>query len=233
MPLPGRLRGTLEFPPELASAPEIARNALDVLRRGLGPLPWPCLHLLIEPQRCDHGYEKGYALVYQSGLWCRAQLRPGSASGTPHERACAVELIVHEILHHMLEFDTPPGHALTEGLITFLARRLVAEAGHAGPRWLDALAGKAQRDLRRWHLQGMTLGTASRRFFSAESARRVAYRKGFLLMREIDKDLGGRLPALCRRLAARSALTGARLTEARFVAALPRRARARYQAATG
>lgn len=221
----------VEHPPELTVARDIAADALRALTRSFGPLPWPRLHILIELQSADRGHEKGYALVYPSGMWCRAQLRPDAAGHGPKDRRRATELVVHELLHHALEFDTPAGHFLTEGLITYLARRLLVDAGLAGPTWLASLAAEARHDLRQWHLDDMSLQAASVRFFRSEAARRAAYRKGFLLARALDAELQGRLVDVCSALVRRARVAGFRLTEPHFLASIGGPARTIYRAA--
>ncbi len=228
--LPG---AALLHTPDLQTAPRLAQAALQALQHRFGPLPWSTVNLLVELQTTDYGRDKGYAFIYDCDMWCRAMVRPNAGRNAPLDPRTAIELIVHEMLHHVIEFDTPAGHFLTEGLVTWLARKLVVETGHAKPHWLVELSKQAARDLRMWQLQTMSLREVPKRFFVSEPARRVSYRKGFLLSMDLDHAMNGRLADLCVSLVARARRIGHRLTERQFLQALPRPARRIYIAATG
>lgn len=121
----------IEWSPEIYRAEALARSALGALASSFGPLPWRCVRLLLEEQARDLGMAKGIAVPYSGELWCRVQLRPNSK-----QDAEPTEIIIHELLHYLVEFNTPAGHALTEGLITYLARLLTVQAGAAPQDWM-------------------------------------------------------------------------------------------------
>lgn len=223
---PGNIQ--LEWPPGTVGAEHLARTATGILVATFGVWPWNTTRMLIEQQTRDLGLPKGLAVAYPSGMWCRVLLRPGAHPGPD-----SVEIIVHEFLHHLVEFDTPPGHALTEGLITYLARLLVVKAGIAPQRWLDQKTQRAMRELRQWNLTGMTLPVASARFFQSLTARRVCYRKGHLLFRDVDRACQGQLLRIVVYFATRRRRLGLPLTERGFVAVLPAGARRIYQTNCG
>lgn len=214
----------IEWSPEIYRAEALARSALGALASSFGPLPWRCVRLLLEEQARDLGMAKGIAVPYSGELWCRVQLRPNSK-----QDAEPTEIIIHELLHYLVEFNTPAGHALTEGLITYLARLLTVQAGAAPQDWMRHISDRARRDLTRWHLCKMPYPLASRLFFQSRSARRVAYRKGHLLFQEIDTACGGRLLPIVQHLVARTSRSRLPLTEAAFVGALPGKSRRIYQ----
>ena len=219
----------LQTPPDTPYLRSIFDDAMHALTRWYGPLPWTELNVLVEEQAEDTFRQRGFAHRAANGsVWCRALLRPGS---TRTNRAEATELIVHELLHLLLEFDTPPGHLLTEGLITYLARRLLVSARLVPGSWLDRQNHLAQREARQSGWQRHSLDWATDLFFESLEARRLAYRKGHIAMFDLDRELNWRLPQIARNLARLSALRRAPLNEVDFVNRLPLRGRLTYKRA--
>jgi hypothetical protein len=229
----GSTRVHLTTPPMEPALFALFERALGVLIRWRGALPWRELNILLESQNPDSHRERGYAHAASDGsIWCRALIRPGRTPAAAFaDPAAAAELIVHELLHLLLEFDTPAGHLLTEGLITYLARRLLVLAHVAPPVWMSATSDLAASEIRQSRYRRHSLDWATTRFFDNLDARRLAYRKGHLTMRALDDLLGGQLPRVARDLSLLQARRGRPLAEKDILSRITPKGRDLYRRA--
>lgn len=209
----------------------IVDPALAALEARFGALPVERTLISVEPQRRDTGREKGYAHHADDLLYARLIYRVATDGRVAAPRDLQ-DLVVHELLHHHLPTEAPAGSWLVEGLVTYLARRILSEAGLADDATWNGWRARAHRDLAENPQTGkLALSDAAERFGEAHVPNFV-YAKGFLLGEALDARLDGRLGSIARSLVSDRGT----ITPDRFVQVLPepvRRAYARWHEETG
>ncbi len=239
--LSGFKADTQETGPRILLSPEaesaglgrLTRAATAALLARFGPLPCARALISLEPQAPDTGREKGYAHLAEGLLFARLLFR-ADADGHPVSPDDLCDLVVHELLHHYLRTEDVTGSWLVEGLVTYLARRILCDAGKISDAAWQAWRQRAKEDLARNPMLGnLSLASAPERFGEAHVPNLV-YAKGFLVGEALDRQLDGRLAAISQDLV-RNSPEGA-ITPAGFAAMLPASVRKTFYgwlAATG
>lgn len=177
-----------------------------------------------EPQSPRLRLDKGLALILGRFAFCRFVPRHLAWSDSAGSADLA-DLVAHELTHIFTESTAPAGSWLSEGLTTYLARRILVDHGIVGKRHFGRWLRRARRNAGRNPQAGsISLRTAAARFADPTAANLV-YNQGFLASAALDAILGGSLPDVARGLFQDHTAKGRPFDEQDFRAALPRAAR--------
>lgn len=167
---------------------DILNGALAAVHNVFGSLNFPRLSFIVDQQYPVLDRDKASPLFGFDGFHGRYLLRT-VADRTPETIAESADVLIHELMHQLVEINAPAGSWKVEGLVTYLTRRTLLAGGFYTPAQWDSVNRKALGQFMVNPLaRKVSMAEAEEHFFTGKHYANLLYTKGHFITYLVDAD---------------------------------------------